>query len=218
MPRELSLPEILDDLERQLILKAYAKASRVKTETARLLGIKTSRAVLQAREVRHRVGHGPATVSCEASGAVHRCVAVGPGLSLHHARSPRLEDWSYAALRIVAGLAFSLHGFQKIFGVLTTKAPPELWSQRWVGGVIELVGGVLIALGLFTRPAAFLASGTMAVAYIQFHWKFQLGAKFFPISGAGNGGELALLYCFLFLWFCLRGGGAGSLDRLRGRG
>ncbi|MDB4961563.1 MAG: DoxX family protein [Myxococcales bacterium] len=126
----------------------------------------------------------------------------------------RLEGLSYAVLRIVAGLCFSLHGVQKILGQLTTKAQPEMWSQTWFGGVIELVGGALIAVGLFTRPAAFLASGTMAVAYIQFHWKFQLGEKLFPISGPGNGGELALIYCFLFLWITIHGAGSVSLDRM----
>lgn len=126
----------------------------------------------------------------------------------------RLEVWSHAALRIVAGFAFSLHGMQKIFGVLTTRASPEIWTQSWFGGVIELVCGVMIALGLFTRPAAFLASGTMAVAYIQFHWKGQLGAGLLPIV---NGGELALVYCLLFLWFAVRGSGPVSIDRLMGR-
>jgi len=126
----------------------------------------------------------------------------------------KLEAWAYAALRIVAGFMFSLHGVQKVLGELTTKASPEMWSQLWIGGVIELVGGVLIALGLFTRPAAFLSSGTMAVAYIQFHWKGQLGAKLFPISGMGNGGELSALYCFVFLLLAVGGSGAFSLDRL----
>jgi len=126
----------------------------------------------------------------------------------------RLEVWSHAALRIVAGFAFSLHGVQKVFGLLTTKATPELFTQKWVGGVIELVCGVLIALGLFTRPAAFLASGTMAVAYIQFHWKGALDERLLPIA---NGGELALVYCFLFLWFAVRGSGGVSVDRALGR-
>lgn len=123
----------------------------------------------------------------------------------------RLAVLTHTALRIVAGFAFSLHGMQKVFGVLTTRATPELWTQAWFGGVIELVCGVMIALGLFTRPAAFLASGTMAVAYIQFHWKGQLGAGFLPIV---NGGELALVYCFLFLVFAVSGGGPVSIDRL----
>jgi putative oxidoreductase len=126
----------------------------------------------------------------------------------------RLEGLSYAVLRIVAGVCFSLHGAQKILGQLTTKAQPEIWSQTWFGGVIELVCGGLIALGLFTRPAAFLGSGTMAVAYIQFHWKLQLGAKLFPVANGGNGGELALIYCFLFLWITIRGAGSISLDRM----
>jgi putative oxidoreductase len=126
----------------------------------------------------------------------------------------RLAVLTHTALRIVSGFAFSLHGMQKIFGVLTTKAGPEIWTQKWFGGVIELVCGVMIALGLFTRPAAFLASGTMAVAYIQFHWKGQLGAGLLPIV---NGGELALIYCFLFLVFSVSGGGPISIDRLMGR-
>ena len=126
----------------------------------------------------------------------------------------RLEVWSHTALRIVAGFAFSLHGVQKMFGMLTTRASPEIWTQKWFGGVIELGCGVLIALGLITRPAAFLASGTMAVAYIQFHWKGQLGTGLLPIV---NGGELALVYCFLFLWLAVRGAGAVSLDPLLDR-
>jgi putative oxidoreductase len=125
------------------------------------------------------------------------------------------EEVAYTAVRIVAGLAFSLHGFQKVFGLLTESGEPsEVGTQIWFGGVIELAGGLMMALGLMTRGAAFLASGTMAVAYIQFHWKFQLGAKFFPVSKVGNGGELALVYCFLFLLFALRGGGPYSIDRL----
>lgn len=126
----------------------------------------------------------------------------------------RLEVWSHAALRIVAGFAFSLHGIQKLFGAFTTRPTPEMFSQGWFGGVIELVCGVMISLGLFTRPAAFLASGTMAVAYIQFHWKGQLGAGLLPVV---NGGELALVYCFLFLWFAVRGSGGVSVDRMLGR-
>lgn len=120
------------------------------------------------------------------------------------------ESISYTALRIVAGFAFLLHGAQKILGVLTTKQP-EIGSQLWIGGLIELVGGLLIAAGLLTRPAAFLASGTMAVAYIQFHWKGALDENFFPVI---NKGELSLVYCFLFLFMTFRGGGDVSLDRL----
>lgn len=115
----------------------------------------------------------------------------------------------FAALRIVSGALFAFHGLQKLFGVLADKQP-EAFSQLWIGGVIELVGGTLIALGLFTRWAALIASGTMAVAYIQFHWKGQLDAGFLPRI---NGGELAVIYCFLFLYIAARGPGPLSLDR-----
>jgi putative oxidoreductase len=126
----------------------------------------------------------------------------------------RLETWSYTALRFVAGFMFLWHGAQKLLGVVSTKAPPELFSQMWFGGVIELVGGALIALGLLTRPAAFISAGTMAVAYLQFHWKGALDASFLPIV---NKGELSALYCFVFLFICLRGAGPISIDRQLGR-
>lgn len=126
----------------------------------------------------------------------------------------KLQNLSYAVLRIVAGALFSMHGAQKVFGFLATKAGPEMWSQVWIGGVIELVCGILIAVGLFTRVAAFLAAGTMAVAYFQFHWKGQMGSGLFPIA---NGGELAVIYCFVFLAICAHGPGMVSLDRLRGK-
>ena len=126
----------------------------------------------------------------------------------------KIETPAYVALRFVAGFMFLFHGVQKLFGVLTTKAPPELFSQAWFGGVIELVGGAMIALGLLTRPAAFISSGTMAVAYLQFHWKGELGTQLLPIV---NKGELAALYCFVFLFICLRGAGPISIDRQLGR-
>lgn len=121
----------------------------------------------------------------------------------------KYTDYAYALLRIVAGLMFTFHGAQKILGVLTTFQPP-VGSQLWIGGIIELVGGMLMALGLQTRIAAFICSGMMAVAYFQFHWKFQLGAKFFP---AINQGELAVLYCFVFLFIATRGGVKWCLDK-----
>jgi len=122
------------------------------------------------------------------------------------------EAISYALMRFVAGAMFVFHGIQKIFGEFTAKAPPELWTQKWFGGVIELIGGVLIAVGLFTRPAAVLASGTMAVAYWQFH-AIEKG-HMLPVV---NGGELAALYCFVFLFIAVRGAGSFSLDRQLGR-
>jgi len=126
------------------------------------------------------------------------------------------QSLAHSALRIVAGGMWTFHGAQKILGILTTpEHQPPAMSQLWFGGLIELVCGILIALGLFTRPAALLASGTMAVAYIQFHWKLAFdGYKFLPIV---NQGELAVLYCFVFLYFAVAGAGAFSLDAKRGR-
>jgi len=120
-------------------------------------------------------------------------------------------ELSYSLLRMVSGLLFAFHGVQKVFGVLIDQAP-AFGTQLWVGGVIELVCGLAIFLGLSTSLAAFLASGTMAVAYFQFHWMFQTDEQFFP---AVNKGELAVVYCFLFLYVACRGGGAWSLDRRR---
>lgn len=122
-------------------------------------------------------------------------------------------DRLYAVLRIVSGLLFSFHGMQKILGIFTTKMP-AFGTQLWLGGMIELVGGLLLALGLFTRAAAFLASGTMAVAYVQFHWEFALGERLLP---GVNKGELSLLYAFLFLFIAARGSGPWSVDGRLGR-
>jgi putative oxidoreductase len=132
------------------------------------------------------------------------------------ARSPFLLDLSLAALRVMAGLMFMQHGLQKLFGLLLApdrpfNGAPPMFSQMWIAGVLELVGGVLIALGLFTRPVAFLLSGQMAVAYFQAH----APRGFWPVL---NQGELAALYCFVFLFFAVMGGGKYSADWLiRGR-
>ena len=117
----------------------------------------------------------------------------------------------YAALRIVAGLLFAFHGVQKILGVLSEYQPP-VGSQLWIGGMIELVGGLLIAFGLLTTWAAFLASGTMAVAYAQYHWKFAFDSSFFPVI---NKGELAVVFAFVFLFIACKGAGIASLDGMR---
>jgi putative oxidoreductase len=138
-------------------------------------------------------------------------LALFPGrgkLMLARFLGPKTEA-AYTLLRVVSGLMLAFHGLQKVFGVLTPSQPP-VGSQLWIGGIIELATGLLIALGLLTVWAAFLASGEMAVAYVQFHWKLQLGAKFFP---AVNQGELALLYSLLFLFVACRGAGRWSLDR-----
>lgn len=125
---------------------------------------------------------------------------------------PRTEA-AYALLRLVAGTLFAFHGAQKLFGVFAGQQPP-FGTQLWLGGVIELVTGTLLAIGLFTVWAGVLASGTMAVAYLQFHWKFQGGEQFFPIV---NKGEPALLNAVVFLFLACRGGGPFSLDALLAR-
>jgi len=122
----------------------------------------------------------------------------------------KFENAAYALLRIVAGLLFAFHGVQKMFGVLSDQPQPEMFSLVWIGGIIELVGGFLIAIGFQTRLAAFLCSGTMAVAYIKFHWKLQTDQNFFP---AINQGELAVVYCFLFFFIACRGGGVAAIDK-----
>jgi putative oxidoreductase len=113
----------------------------------------------------------------------------------------------YALLRIVAGFLFFQHGLPKLFGGFGRAAPAELMSQMGLAGIIEVFGGAAIALGLFTSPIAFIASGEMAVAYFQAH----LPRGFWPIT---NGGELAALYCFVFLYFAASGSGQWSVDGL----
>ena len=125
---------------------------------------------------------------------------------------PPLAERAYALLRIVAGAMFTFHGVQKIFGVLSEHPSPDVGSQMWIGGMLELVCGIAIALGLYVRLAAFLASGMMAVAYTQFHWKLQFDSAFFP---AINQGELALLYSFVFLYMACKGAGRWSLGARR---
>lgn len=123
----------------------------------------------------------------------------------------RYSPYMLAVLRIVAGLIFMEHGTQKLFGFPPTDmAGPEVMSLMWIGGVLELVGGLLIVLGLFTRVAAFVVSGEMAAAY----WMFHAPSSVFPIL---NGGDGAILYCFVFLYLVFAGPGAWSLDALIGR-
>ena len=122
----------------------------------------------------------------------------------------KYSDHAYALLRIMAGFLFSFHGAQKVLGLLSEFPQPPIGSQLWVGGVIELIGGILILLGFGTRWAAFICSGEMAVAYFQFHWKLQTGAAFFPIV---NKGELAVIYCFVFLFIATRGAVKWGLDK-----
>lgn len=122
----------------------------------------------------------------------------------------RFENAALALLRVMAGLMFMQHGVQKMFGALggwrgEPGATAPLLSQPGLAGVLEVFGGLLIVLGLFTRPVAFILSGMMAVAYFQSH----APDGFWPIV---NRGELAALYCFVFFFFSARGAGPYSID------
>ncbi|MFO1148230.1 MAG: DoxX family protein [Alsobacter sp.] len=115
-----------------------------------------------------------------------------------------------AVLRIMAGLLFLEHGTSKLLGFPASGHGPALFSLIWWSGFLELVGGLLITLGLFTRPVAFLLAGEMAAAYFLAH----APRSFFPML---NGGDAAVLYCFVFLYLAAAGPGSFSLDgRLRG--
>ncbi len=119
----------------------------------------------------------------------------------------RLSDWCYAVFRIVVGLLFACHGAEKLFGAWTGHSELSDPLMAAAGG-IEFFGGLLVALGVGTGPAAFLASGEMAVAYFRVHAR----RGFWPIR---NGGELAVLYCFAFLFIAFRGAGPIGLGRSR---
>jgi len=110
-------------------------------------------------------------------------------------------------MRIIAALLFMEHGTAKLLGFPAMGRPgPEIMSLSWIAGVLELIGGALLALGLFTRPVAFVLSGQMAFAY----WIAHGPRGFFPLL---NGGELAVLYCFVFLYLAAAGPGPWSLDQ-----
>ncbi|MEO6656492.1 MAG: DoxX family protein [Pyrinomonadaceae bacterium] len=120
----------------------------------------------------------------------------------------RYSTYIYAILRIVSGFLLMWHGSQKLLGYPPSTGGGELSTQMAIGGLIELVGGVLIMVGLFTTIAAFISSGLMAVAYFQFHFSPQ---AFLPLV---NKGELAVVYCFLFLYIASRGSGVWSVESI----
>ncbi|HEY9015873.1 MAG TPA: DoxX family protein, partial [Gemmatimonadales bacterium] len=129
-------------------------------------------------------------------------------------RDTRLPPWlpgtAHALLRVITGALFMQHGVQKLFGLLADPSqpwngPPEMFSLMWVAGMLETFGGLLIVLGLFTRPVAFLLSGEMAVAYFIAH----APRSFWPIL---NHGEHTVLYCFVFFYLLATGAGPFSLD------
>jgi putative oxidoreductase len=123
-----------------------------------------------------------------------------------------VAPYGQSLLRIVAAFVFFLHGTQKLFGFPSATPLPSamLMSLMGVAGMLEVVGGALMALGLFTRPVAFILSGEMAVAYFRQH----APRGTWPIL---NGGELAVLFCFLWLFFSVAGPGPISLDALARR-
>lgn len=118
----------------------------------------------------------------------------------------RFQPLVLSLLRIMTGFLFIPHGAQKLFGALGAD-PAELISLRGLAGVLEFFGGFLILIGLFTKPVAFVLSGMMAVAYFMAH----APRGFWPVL---NGGELAALYCFVYLFLATRGGGPWSADAL----
>ena len=131
---------------------------------------------------------------------------------MQHAETlDRYTPYALAALRIVAALIFIEHGTQKLFGFPAAPAsglPPAL-SLHWIGAILEFAGGLLILIGAFTRPVAFLLAGEMAVAY----WMFHAPRSLYPVL---NGGDAAILYCFVFLLLVFTGPGALSVDGKRG--
>lgn len=120
----------------------------------------------------------------------------------------RYATYIYAILRIVMGFLLLWHGSQKLLGFPPSQGGGELSALMAVGGGIELIGGILIMVGLFTSFAAFIASGTMAFAY--FGWHFSMAA-FLPIQ---NKGELAVIYCFVLLYIAARGSGVWSVESI----
>ena len=138
-------------------------------------------------------------------------------------RDTRLPAWlpawlpgaTHALLRVVTGALFMQHGVQKLFGLLLDPSrpwngAPPMFSQFWFAGVLELFGGFLVLIGLFTRPVAFLLCGEMAVAYFQAHFP----RSFWPVR---NGGEPVVLFCFIWLYMFANGAGPFSVDALLGR-
>src|SRR5258705_11685016 len=127
---------------------------------------------------------------------------------MNHINLDRVEKYSpemLSVVRIVIALLFLEHGSAKLLGFPTSPhGEPALMTLMWIQGLIELVGGAMLALGLFTRPVAFILSGDMAVAYFMGH----ASKGFFPMI---NGGDAAILYCFIFLLFFVTGPGGGSI-------
>ena len=125
-------------------------------------------------------------------------------------RVSAFSPYMLSVLRIMSGLIFMAHGTQKLLGFPPLTRAVDLTSMSGIAGFFELIGGALIVLGLFTRPAAFLCSGVMAVAYFYAH----APRSFYPVL---NGGDAAILYCFVFLYIFFAGAGPWSIDAMRRR-
>lgn len=119
----------------------------------------------------------------------------------------RFSPYLLSILRIVAAFVYMAHGTQKLFGFPAPFPMPHLPPLFLAGGIIETFGGLLLLIGLFTRPVALIVSGEMAVVYFLFHAPH----GFWPLL---NGGEVVVLYCFIFLYFASTGAGPWSVDRL----
>jgi putative oxidoreductase len=131
-------------------------------------------------------------------------------------RGTRLPAWlpgvAHALLRVITGALFMQHGLQKLFGLVVDPSrpwngPPDLFSMMWFAGVLEAFGGLLIVIGLFTRPVAFILSGEMAVAYFMVH----APRSFWPVL---NEGEHTVLFCFVFFYLFATGAGPFSVDAM----
>ena len=135
-------------------------------------------------------------------------------MSIYEASPSPWTSRMLSIFRIVAGVMFLTAGTMKIFGYpanpMPNMPPIEPWTQIWIGGWMEVIGGLLILLGLFTRPTAFILAGEMAVAYFQFHQP----TAFWPTQ---NGGVAAVMYCFFFLYLVFAGAGEWSLDAMIAR-
>jgi len=125
---------------------------------------------------------------------------------LETAWAPRM----HSVLRIVTALVLFVHGTQKILGFPASNRVPEAFTMVWTAGMLELIGGALLIVGLFTRPVAFVLSGLMAAAYFIAH----APQSFYPSL---NGGAAAIVFCFVFLYFVFAGPGPWSVDAMRNR-
>lgn len=120
----------------------------------------------------------------------------------------RFQPQMLGILRIVTALQFIEHGSQKLFNFPVSAEPHALTGLTTTAGILEFAGGILLALGLFTRPVAFLLAGEMAIAYFMAHFP----RDFFPIN---NNGDTAISFCFIFLYLVFAGAGAFALDTRR---